>query len=228
MHASEHRIRVGVRHADPIVQAGIVATLSRADDIAIATAPGGRPGVAHVDVIVTDYRAGMDWAQCVTRQPGPLPQSRTRVVVVTMLDREWDVRHAIERGLDGYLVTDCALEEYATCVRAVHAGSRYLSSSVAPRIADSLTRERLTSRENDVLILLAQGFCNKSIAAGLDISVGTVKAHVKSILGKLDAASRTEAVAVAAERGLVAVWRSVSARSGAGPGAQAPALKLAA
>jgi DNA-binding NarL/FixJ family response regulator len=72
-------------------------------------------------------------------------------------------------------------------------------------MADSLTREALTAREAEVLDLLACGQCNKSIARQLDIAVGTVKAHVKAIMAKLDASSRTQAVSVAAQRGLVSL-----------------------
>jgi DNA-binding NarL/FixJ family response regulator len=88
-------------------------------------------------------------------------------------------------------------------VTALSQGQRYLAHSVSRRIADSLTRERLTTRETQVLNLLTTGSCNKAIAKELGIAVGTVKVHVKGILEKLDATTRTHAVIVAAQRGLV-------------------------
>jgi DNA-binding NarL/FixJ family response regulator len=82
-------------------------------------------------------------------------------------------------------------------------GRRYLSASVAQHIAESLTHATLTPREHEVLDCLATGQCNKTIARHLEISVTTVKAHVQAIMGKLDASSRTHAVSIAAQRGLV-------------------------
>ena len=82
-------------------------------------------------------------------------------------------------------------------------GSRYFSTAVAQTIADGMGREALTPRESDVLDLLVDGHCNKAIAQSLAIAVGTVKAHVKAILEKLGARSRTHAVVVAAARGLI-------------------------
>ena len=74
---------------------------------------------------------------------------------------------------------------------------------MAQKMADSLTRDALTARESDVLHLLALGHCNKSIARDLAITVGTVKGHLRAIFSKLQASSRTEAVGIAARRGLV-------------------------
>jgi DNA-binding NarL/FixJ family response regulator len=74
---------------------------------------------------------------------------------------------------------------------------------VLPRIADSFSREPLTPRENDVLHLLAEGCCNKTIARRLGIGQGTVKSHLRSVMAKLGVHARTQAVIVAAERGMV-------------------------
>jgi DNA-binding NarL/FixJ family response regulator len=115
------------------------------------------------------------------------------------------VRGALEQGVHGYLPLDRGIDEFVHGVRTVARGSRYLAPSTAQCMADSLTREALTAREAEVLDLLACGECNKSIARQLDIAVGTVKAHVKAIMGKLDASSRTQAVSVAAQRGLVSM-----------------------
>jgi two-component system NarL family response regulator len=80
---------------------------------------------------------------------------------------------------------------------------RYLSAELSRCVADSFTRIGLTSRETDVLQLLAQGQCNKSIARELGIGVGTVKTHVKGLFDKLGATARTHAVVLATRRGLV-------------------------
>jgi DNA-binding NarL/FixJ family response regulator len=88
-------------------------------------------------------------------------------------------------------------------VTAVANGLRYMSLSVAQRMADSLTRAALTSREIEVLQLVATGQPNKVIARELSIELGTVKSHVSAIMNKLGVSSRTQAARIAALRGLV-------------------------
>jgi DNA-binding NarL/FixJ family response regulator len=83
-------------------------------------------------------------------------------------------------------------------------GGRYLCASVASRVADSLTHEALTQRDSDVLALMVKGLSNKLIAGALCIAVGTVKAHAKTLFGKLGVRTRSQAVALATERRLVA------------------------
>jgi DNA-binding NarL/FixJ family response regulator len=94
-------------------------------------------------------------------------------------------------------------EDLFACIRAVNSGKTYVPPGVAAKLAGHLIREELTARELEVLALIAKGEANKRIARELSLSEGTVKSHVKNILGKLDAASRTEAVAIAHKRGLI-------------------------
>lgn len=213
-------IRVLVSHEDPIVAAGLAATLARhgefqvvvSEEESLARATGlvddapGAPPSQGADIVLADYHRGCT-LMTDPRRARAATARQPRVMLVTRMNREWDVRSAMEMGIHGYVLTRCDLQEVIDAVRAVARGSRYLCRMVAHCVAESLTRERLTSRETDVLDLLAQGHCNKSIASQLEISVGTVKAHVKAILEKLDAASRTQAAAVAAQRGLVARWQ---------------------
>jgi DNA-binding NarL/FixJ family response regulator len=120
---------------------------------------------------------------------------------------------AMEHGVHGYLLLSSPVDELVAGVRTLLAGSRYICIPVARRMADSLMRERLTARESDVLQLLARGLCNKSIANRLGIAIGTVKYHVKAIMGKLEASSRTHAASIAAERGLVGEATSTQSQS---------------
>ena len=101
-------------------------------------------------------------------------------------------------------MADASLEETLRGVRAVAQGQRFLSAAVADRVAASFVYAPLTPRETDVLDGLGAGHCNKAIARQLGISVGTVKAHVSAIMDKMNAGSRTGAVRVAAQRGLLA------------------------
>ena len=126
-----------------------------------------------------------------------------KVVILAGIDREWEIRSALSRGVRGYLLVGCALDELADGVRAVHRGARHLSPRVAARLAESMSVEPLTAREEEVLRLVVEGMCNKAIGRRLGIAVGTVKSHLKSTFDKLDVQSRTQAVAAVERRGLL-------------------------
>ncbi|KWT82574.1 MULTISPECIES: response regulator transcription factor [unclassified Variovorax] len=193
--------RVLVVHEDPLVAAGIAAILH--DRPGLAVTLGREAAGEEADVLVADYRRGMDYLAAARCQAAGRRRPTARVMVVTPLDREWEVRCAVHAGVHGYVLQGCPIDELVDGVMALRLGQRYLSPVVARRVADSLSREQLTARETQVLGLLTAGSCNKSIARELGIAVGTVKMHVKGILKKLEATTRTHAVILAAERGLV-------------------------
>jgi DNA-binding NarL/FixJ family response regulator len=196
-----HPYSVLVMHAEPLIAVGLAAALRQVPGLSVQVHGGEGLSAEAVDVIVADYQDGMQLASAPgLRAPG---LKHARVLVMTTHDREHEVRLALEAGVYGYLLLGCPIQELIAGVNALCRGSRYLCLAVAQRMAESLTREALTPREADVLRLLVRGQCNKSIAKQLDIAVGTVKAHVKAIMGKLDASSRTQAASVAAQRGLI-------------------------
>jgi DNA-binding NarL/FixJ family response regulator len=125
-------------------------------------------------------------------------------MALTSNDREADIRRAIEAGIHGYLLLGGPLSELIEGVTTVANGVRYLGRAVAQRVADSLTRSSLTSRETEVLRLVTTGESNKAIARQLNIELATVKSHMTAIMTKLNATSRTQAADIAATRGLVA------------------------
>jgi len=191
------KISVQILHADAIVSAGLAALLGAHNDMHILPAPpDGASGPAPADVIITDHRAGIEHMRRHTH-------GQTRVLIVTQLEREWEVRTAMMAGVHGYLLQNSPADQLLNAVRALSRGMRYLSAELSRCVADSFTRTGLTSRETDVLQLLAQGQCNKSIARELGIGVGTVKTHVKGLFDKLGATARTHAVVLATRRGLV-------------------------
>jgi DNA-binding NarL/FixJ family response regulator len=185
-------LRLRVDHEDTLLQAGLAALLARYPDLALATED------AAADVVVTDYGAAMRRVRERASRPGA-----PRVVVLTRRDSEIDIRCALAQGVDGYLVVGCSVDSVAEAARAVHQGLRHLDAVATHRIAESMFHEPLTGRETEVLQLAAIGCANKVIAARLQIGVGTVKTHMRSLLDKLDVASRTEAAAVAHRRGLL-------------------------
>jgi DNA-binding NarL/FixJ family response regulator len=194
------RLRVLVSCPEPLLAMGIAAALDQQAslEVMVSDADDGTAALAQADVVVTDYPGGLSVAREAMRGP-----RRCRTLVMTMYDREQDVKAAMEAGVHGYLLVGCSVEELVAAVKRLGAGHRYLSVDVAQKMADSLARESLTARETDVLRLVALGQCNKSIARDLDITVGTVKGHLRAIFGKLDAARRTEAVGIAIRRGLI-------------------------
>jgi two-component system NarL family response regulator len=114
-----------------------------------------------------------------------------------------EIYGALQAGALAYLVKSVQREELIRAIRKAAAGQRHIPAEVAARLADRVSRSQLSSREVEVLRLLVGGRRNREIARSLDITEGTVKLHVSSILGKLGAADRTEAVTVALQRGIV-------------------------
>jgi two-component system, NarL family, response regulator len=125
------------------------------------------------------------------------------ILVMTMYDHEEDIFSSIRTGAKGYILKSAPSAEIIAALRRVGAGERYLPDYVAATIAARLSAPRLTARETEVLQLLRVGISNKAIARQIDVSEGTVKAHVREILSKLGAISRTEAVNLALQRGLL-------------------------
>jgi two-component system NarL family response regulator len=192
------KIRVLIVHEDAIVRAGLTALLSACPDMEILPGLGDTAAAFSAQVIITDHRDGIDRMRAASHY-----QDTPRVLIVTQMEREWEVRTAMMAGVHGYLLQNCSADQLGTAVRTVGRGLRYLTAELSRCMADSFTRIGLTSRETDVLQLLAQGCCNKSIARELGIGVGTVKTHVKGLFDKLGATARTHAVVLATRRGLV-------------------------
>jgi two-component system NarL family response regulator len=191
-------------HSDPILCAGLAAALRQHDGFEVFVHGTDEfPGIdVPIDVVIADYSTAMRMRDRPARHALGLPAD-LRVLVLTSNDREVDIRRAIEAGVHGYLLIGGPLNELVDAVKTVASGMRYMSLSVAQRMADSLTRTSLTSREVEVLALVATGQQNKVIARRLNIELGTVKSHVSAIMTKLGASSRTEAATIAASRGLI-------------------------
>ena len=129
--------------------------------------------------------------------------AEARIIVLTTYDHDEGIFAAVRAGARAYLLKDVRPEELFDCIRRVHAGEACLTPAVSTRLAARLGASELTRRELEVLRLMAEGAGNKEIAERLFVSEVTVKTHVGSIFAKLNAASRAEAIALAAKRGLV-------------------------
>lgn len=193
-----NRVHVSVQHADAVVAAGLTVALQQQPEFVLCDDIS-----CHADLVICDYVTGLEFA----RTDKALAQTgkQARLLVLTERDGEQSVRQAMQYGVHGYLLRGAGIEDLVQAVRTVGRGQRFLSPSVAQRMADSMARESLTEREAEVLDLLAAGYSNKIIASHLGITAGTVKTHVQAIMGKLNAASRTQAVSIAMKRGLVSM-----------------------
>lgn len=191
--ARASRIHVAVTHHDPYVAAGIGALLRTHADFVVLQ--GGHPEEPDADVLVTDYASG-------------LRHATTSSLIVTDRNKGWQIRRAVDVGIRGYVLQDCSTDELSDAVRCVAEGRRYLSPQVAEQLLDSLTYAVPTARELEVLRLIARGMSNRDIGRHLGIREGTVKTHVKALLGKLGEPSRTAALAEAFRRGLLSEEQS--------------------
>ena len=205
-----------------VVRRGLLAFLDSEPDIEVVGEVGGGAEALELlasmesegrrpDVIVMDLQmAPIDGIES-TRQVRAL-YSDIEVVALTSFAEEERVQAALEAGASGYLLKDSDADDVAAAVRAAHRGELQLDPVVGKRLMSSLREGRgddpaaeLTSRELDVLRLVAAGKPNKQIAADLAISERTARTHVSRILRKLRLSSRTQAALWAVRERLVEV-----------------------
>jgi two-component system NarL family response regulator len=142
--------------------------------------------------------SGMETVQAIRSE---FPDARIVIISTYVCDEE--IYGALQAGAMAYLVKSVQREEMTRAIRKAATGQRHIPAEVAARLADRVSGSHLSSRELEVLRLLVVGRRNREIAGVLDITEGTVKLHVSSILSKLGAIDRTEAVTRALQRGIV-------------------------
>lgn len=207
-------IRVLIADDHTVVRSGLSALLSIFDDLElVGEARTGREAVELVerlqpDVVLMDMvMPEMDGAQATAHIREHYPH--VQVVVLTSFREDELVQKALTAGAIGYLLKDATADELADAIRNAVAGR----ATLAPEATQALIRQTLqgthrlgddlTEREREVLALMVEGLNNNEIAKRLVVSRSTVKFHVSNILSKLGASTRTEAVAIALQHGLV-------------------------
>ncbi|MEW6344961.1 MAG: response regulator transcription factor [Pseudomonadota bacterium] len=201
-HESRQRITVLLCIAEPLLQVGVRVALEAETDVEIAD-PERLSLDQRIDVIVADATTATRLAHDARQLDLHPGLQHARILAISTQAREHAVRCALEQGVHGFVLTRSPVADLLAGVRALARGGNYLCPQVARQMTQTAQRDMLTSREDEVLRLLTLGLCNKSIARDLEIAVGTVKTHVKSIMSKLDANCRTEAARIATERGLI-------------------------
>jgi two-component system NarL family response regulator len=202
------RIRLLCVEDHLIVREGIILILEQQRDFeVVGSATTGEEAVSgfrryRPDVTLMDLQlpgmSGLDAIRAI-RHGDPL----ARIVVLTVYQGEEDIYRALQAGAATYLLKDTLSDELVRVIRAVYAGEHPVVPAVQARLEDRAARPPLTRREISVLDMIAQGLRNKEIAISLDISEETVQVHVRNILAKLDADSRTAAIRIAARRGII-------------------------
>jgi two-component system, NarL family, response regulator LiaR len=206
-------LRVLIVDDHAVVRSGLSAFLLAFDDLEVAgEAASGAEAVAQCeelspDVVLMDLvMPGMDGAASTEAIRATCPN--VQVLALTSFPEEDLVQRALKAGAIGYLLKNVSADELADAIRAAHAGRATLAPEATQALINSATRpakpdHHLTERELEVLELMVEGLTNPAIAETLVVSRSTVKFHVSSILAKLGVATRTEAVAVAVQEGLV-------------------------
>src|SRR5712692_4305637 len=208
MNASPNSIRILAVDDHPLFRSGIAALLATQPDMSlVAEASNGReaierfrahrPDITLMDLQMPDMN-GID-AMIAIRDEFP----EARIIVLTTYTGDVQVFRAIKAGAQAYVIKNLVHKELLQTIRAVHAGCKTMSPEVAAQVAAYAGDEALTSREIDVLRLIAAGSANKEIAAQLSITEETVKSRVKNILLKLAANDRTHAVTIGLKRGII-------------------------
>ena len=207
------RIRVLLVDDHAVVRSGLAAFLGAFEDLdLVGEAAGGAQALAmceqaQPDVVLMDLMMpGMDGASATQAIRERFPA--TQVIALTSFPEEDLVQQALKAGAIGYLLKNVSAAQLAEAIRSARAGQPTLAPEAARALIHASTQPRahdseLTGRELEVLALMVAGLNNPAIAARLVIDRSTVKFHVSSILAKLGAANRTEAVAVALQRDLV-------------------------
>ncbi|MES2464763.1 MAG: response regulator transcription factor [Armatimonadota bacterium] len=201
-------IRILLVDDHPIVREGLAAIIERRPDMTVvAEAGNGRDAVTAFrmhcpDVTLMDLRLPeMDGVSAIEAIHVEFPYAR--FLVLTTFDGDEDIYRALRAGARGYVLKGTPRDELLAAVRAVHAGQRWLPPEVAAKLGERIATQDLTARERDVLRLIAAGKSNQEIGAALFITEGTVKGHVNTLLAKLDARDRTQAVTTALRRGIL-------------------------
>ena len=158
-----------------------------------------QPDVTLLDLQMPDG-TGIDALKIIRKA-----QTDARVLMLTTYDGDEDIHRAMSAGASGYLLKSIPSKQLEAAVRAVIDGRQYLPPAVAERLAERDAFQTLTTRELEILALIARGLSNKDVARVLAANEFTVKAHVRNILAKLGVETRTEAAILAVQRGLVQV-----------------------
>ncbi len=194
----------------PVVRAGLASMLGTQTGIeVVGSASSGEEALAmlagrHIDVILIDLRMpGMGGLE--TIRAIKLTKDPPRIIVLTSFDTDEDIYQSVGAGAHGYVMKNTSQDNLVDAIGMVYAGKRYFPTDIASRLTERMARSNLTSREHQILQLVAKGLTNKEIGHAFGISDKTARNHVNSIISKLEVSDRTEAATIAIRQGLVSI-----------------------
>jgi DNA-binding NarL/FixJ family response regulator len=208
MGSAPRLIRILTVDDHPLLRKGIAALVNAEPDMKLVSeASNGqeaiesfrlhRPDVTLMDIQMPSVN-GIEAISCIQ---GEFPDAR--IIVLTTYTGDAQVLRALKAGARGYVLKGHVHRELLETIRAVHAGQKRIPPEIATELAEHTADDELTSREIDVLRLIAAGNSNKLIADQLSIGEATVKSHVTNILSKLGANDRVHAVTIGLKRGII-------------------------
>jgi two-component system, NarL family, response regulator len=208
--ANPNPIRILLADDHPIVRQGLAGILNNQPDMTVvAEVDDGEAAIEQFrhyqpDIAILDLRMpNVGGVEAITAIRAEFPNAR--IIMFTIYDTDEDIYRGLRAGAKAYLLKDAPCEKILEAIRLVNSGGRHITDTVSAKLADRLQQPELTDREHEVLQQIVMGKSNKAIAAALNITEGTVKFHVNSVLTKLNVNDRTQAVVVALKRGLARI-----------------------
>jgi DNA-binding NarL/FixJ family response regulator len=209
MASDVREIRILTVDDHAVLRKGIAALINAEPDMKlVAEASNGREAIAEFkkhrpDITLMDLQMPeMSGIECIIAIRSNFPDAR--IIVLTTYPGDVQVLRALKAGARGYLLKgQVSKDQLPEVIRAVHAGHKRIPPEIAIELAEHTAEDDLSSREIEVLRLIAAGNANKEIASQLSITEETVKSHVTKILAKLHANDRTHAVTTALKRGII-------------------------
>jgi len=203
-------IRILAVDDHPLLRKGIAALVNTEPDMKlVAEASNGEEAVESFrlyrpDVTLMDLQLpGLDGIEAINRILSEFPDAR--IIVLTTYTGDAQVVRALRAGARAYILKGHVHRELLATIHTVHAGQKRIPPDIAAELAEHMTEDELSSREVEVLQLIAAGNSNKQIASLLFIGEATVKSHVTNILSKLGANDRAHAVTIGLKRGIIAL-----------------------
>ena len=206
--SARNQIRILCVDDHPLFLEGIARVIAHQEDMSlVATASNGSEALARYretrpDVTLMDLRLpdidGIAAMAAIRRE-----FADARVMMLTTFEGDVEIHRALAAGARGYMLKTSAPRDLLDGMRVIHSGRKHIPGEVASNLAQQLGAEQLSDREIEVLRELAEGHRNRDIGTHLSIAEETVKGHVRSILDKLGAKDRTQAVSIGVRRGII-------------------------